>query len=128
MNDPDKGWPESGIDDAFLPHRLADPLGDPAMGLPVHDQRIDAAADIVDHRIAGDLDHTGFGIDLDLADRTAVRKYRIVHLVVGCDCEFTIGAEPRPLLCQFEKIEAAIVRGCGKPAIVKDDLVGAGVE
>src|ERR1700738_1959731 len=102
-----RGW----IDDTFFPHRLAYPLGDTAMGLPVHDQGVDAAPDVVDNRIAGDLHQSGFGIDLDLATRAAIRKDRIVHLVVGRDRKLTFGAEPRRLLCQFEKIEAAVVWG-----------------
>ena len=57
------------------------------MGLAVHDQRIDAAADVVDRGVARELDDAGVGIDLDLADRAAVRKHRIVHLVVGGDGE-----------------------------------------
>ncbi len=54
---------------ALLPHRLADALRDAAMRLAVDDQRIDAAADIVDRGIAGDRRPAGLGIDLDLADR-----------------------------------------------------------
>ena len=55
------------------------------MGLAVHDQRIDAAADVVDRGIAGDRDLAGVGIDLDLADGAAVGEHRLVHLVVGDD-------------------------------------------
>ena len=42
-----------GIEIDLLPHRLADALRDGAVGLAVHDQRIDAAADIVDRRHSG---------------------------------------------------------------------------
>jgi hypothetical protein len=58
-------------------------LRDAAMSLAVHDQRVDAAADIVDDRIARDLDHAGFGVDLDLTDGAAVWENGLVHLVVG---------------------------------------------
>src|SRR5947209_765549 len=59
-----RGW----IDDTFFPHRLAYPLGDAAMGLPVHDQRVDAAPDVVHDWIAGGLCQSGFGIDLNCAN------------------------------------------------------------
>ena len=70
------------IVDAALPHRLANPLGDPAVGLAVHDQRVDRPPDIVDRGVAEDLDRPGLGVDLDLADVAAVGKDRGVHLVV----------------------------------------------
>ena len=57
------------------------------MRLAVHDERIDAAADVVHRRIARDLGGAGIGIDLDFADGAAVGKNRIVHLVIGCDRE-----------------------------------------
>ena len=60
----------------MLPQRLADALGDAAMGLAMQDQRIDGAADIVDRGVAHDLDVPGVGVDLDLADRAAERKRR----------------------------------------------------
>ena len=44
------------------------------MRLPVDDYLMDDGADIVDRHIAEDLDHAGVGIDLDLADMTAVRE------------------------------------------------------
>ena len=100
--------PRCRIDRALLPHCLADTLGGAAMGLAVHDQRVDAASDIVDDGIAGNVDPAGLGIDLDLADGTAIGKDRIVHLVVGDDRELVIQTEAGGLLRQFEKINAAI--------------------
>ena len=38
------------------------------MGLTMQNQRIDRAADIVDGRMADDLDPPGLAVDLDLAD------------------------------------------------------------
>ena len=111
MNEPDSGWPDARIDRALLPHRLADALGDAAMALPVHDQRVDAAPDIVDRGIARDLDGAGLGIDLDLADRAAVREDRVVHLVVGGERELAIGAEPRALPCASSR--KSKLRLCG---------------
>ena len=64
------------VDRAFE-HRLPDPLRDPAMHLARQQQRVDDGAEIVDHQIAHDLDQPGFGVDLDLADMTAVRKGRL---------------------------------------------------
>src|SRR5215472_12874779 len=54
--------------------RLADTLGDAAMGLAVHDHRVDRTPHIVDRAAADDLNGTGLGIDFDLADLRAVRK------------------------------------------------------
>ena len=41
--------------DLLLGERLADALHDAAMDLPAHDQRIEHAAEIIDHEIAIDL-------------------------------------------------------------------------
>ena len=70
------------LDVALLPHGLTDALRDRAVGLPVHDQWIDTAADVVDRGVAGDAYRAGLGIDLDLAYGAAIRENRIVHLVV----------------------------------------------
>src|SRR5271169_5110528 len=76
--------PGLGIVMAVFEPRLADALGDPAMGLAVHDHRGDRAADIVDRGVADDLDRTRFGIDLDLADLRAVWETRDQGLVGHC--------------------------------------------
>src|SRR5664280_2476925 len=76
-----------GIDHALLPQRLPDALRDGAVGLAVDDERIDAAADIVDRRVAGERRHAAIGIDFDFAYRAAVREHWIVHLVVDNDGE-----------------------------------------
>ena len=86
MNEPVSGWPES-VDDELLPQRLADALRDGAVGLAVDDQRVDAAADVVDAGVAREREAAGFRIDLDFAHRAAVGEHRIVHLVVGDDGE-----------------------------------------
>src|SRR5712672_1255589 len=61
-----------GIVDALLKQGLAGALRDPAMRLPVQDQWVDGAADIVDRRVAVDLDPPGLGIDFDLTDVKAM--------------------------------------------------------
>src|SRR6516162_2575699 len=96
---------------AALPHRLADALRDPAMGLAVHDQRIDATSDVVNARVARELDVSGLGIDLDFADRATIRKYRVVHLVVGRGVD--AAREPRQgalrrFARELEEIERAV--------------------
>ena len=68
---------------AVLEQRLTDALGDAAMGLAVHDHRVDRAADIVDRGVADDLDRTGLGIDLDFAALRAVWKTRDWQGLVG---------------------------------------------
>ncbi len=52
----------------LLADRLADALRDRAVGLAMHDQGIDAAADVVDRGVARDRHRAGVGIDLDFAD------------------------------------------------------------
>ena len=56
MKLPDSSWPESGSNDGALQHRLAEALGDAAMHLAAHDQRIDRLADVVGDAVAHDGD------------------------------------------------------------------------
>ena len=79
--------PRFRVDVIDLGDRLADPLGCAAVRLAVNDQGIDAATHVVDRGESGDVDRACFGVHLALADRAAVREYRIVHLVVGDDGE-----------------------------------------
>src|SRR5262245_18082447 len=60
------------MDDALLPHRLPNALGDAAVGLAVQDHRIDRAADVIGGAIADDLDGPGAWVDLDVAGRAAI--------------------------------------------------------
>ena len=80
------------------------------MGLAVDDQRVDAAADVVDAGVTRDRNFAGVGIDLDLADRGAVGEYRLVHLVVGDDREAVLQRAgqlvPRRFARKLEKIES----------------------
>ena len=111
----------------LLADRLADALHDRAMGLAVHDQGIDAAADVVDRGVAGDRHRAGIGIDLHFANGGAVGKHRLVHLVVGDDRnavlvrlrQFVLGR----LLGEFEEIEGAVGVARAKPAVVERDIV-----
>src|SRR5712675_2380388 len=62
----------AGLVDALLPQRLPDPLDDAAMHLAMHDHRIDRPPAIIDCGVAHDLDNSGIGVDLDLADMAAI--------------------------------------------------------
>ena len=65
--------------------RLADALDDPAMDLPLEQERIDGAAEIVDDCIALDGYDAGIGIDFDLDDVAAVGKGLCRrHAMMGC--------------------------------------------
>ena len=116
-----------GVEAELLPHRLADALRDAAVRLPVHDERIDAAADIVDRGVAGDGDRARVRIDLDLANGAAVRENRLVHLVVGLDREpvlelvgqVVLGGLPR----QLEDIEGVVGARHAEAAVLEFDLV-----
>ena len=83
MNEPISGWPDAGSIAHSSHIACPDALRDAAMGLAVHDQRIDAAADIVDGGVALDVERAGFGIDLDLAQAGAVWIDRRVHFIVA---------------------------------------------
>jgi hypothetical protein len=50
------------------------------VGLAVHDHRVDGAADVVDRRVADDLDHAGLRIDLNLADVAAIDPMLLPNL------------------------------------------------
>src|SRR6185436_15771536 len=63
-----------GVVAAFLAKCLADALGNATMRLPVQDQRIDRAADVVERGVADERDGAGVGIDLDFADVSTERK------------------------------------------------------
>mgnify|MGYP003693631879 CR=1 FL=1 len=84
MSDPHSGWPDR-VDDALLPQGLADALHDCPMSLAIDNERIDAAPDVVDRGVAHERETATFRIDLDFANRAAVREHRIMHLVVGHD-------------------------------------------
>ena len=60
---------------AVFQQGLADPLGDAAMALSVHDQRVDAASDIVDDNVADDLERApaSCGVDLRSAGDLGIR-------------------------------------------------------
>src|SRR5215831_9944127 len=112
---------------ALLPQGLPDALRDRAVGLAMNDQRIDAAADIVDRRIAGEHHRAGGGVDLDLADGASIGKHRIVHLVVGdhrdAVLELARKRVSRRLLGKLEKVEGAVGLARAESAVVEFDLV-----
>src|SRR5690242_486472 len=97
------------------------------MGLPVDDERIDAAAHIVDRRVTGELQLAAVGIDLDLANGATVREYRIVHFIVGHDSETTREIVGHLMALHFlgelKKIEAAVAAACNKAAVTEFDPI-----
>src|SRR5262245_42302081 len=56
----------------MLKESLANALYDPAMNLALEEERVDGAAEIVDHSVALDYDAAGIGIDFDLDNVAAV--------------------------------------------------------
>ena len=58
----------------MLKESLANALHDPAVDLALEQERVDGAAEIVDHRIAFNGNCPGIRIDLDLDDVAAVRE------------------------------------------------------
>ena len=69
--------------DRALPERLADALGDAAVELAVHDQRVDLVADVVDRDVAHEVDLAGLLVDLDGRDVGAERPRAVRRVVVG---------------------------------------------
>src|SRR2546426_438546 len=57
--------------DQFFPHGLAQPLGNAALDLSVHQQRIDDVAAVVDGNVLVDLYFTGFRVHFTRANVTA---------------------------------------------------------
>src|SRR5947209_9084355 len=57
--------------DQFFPHGLAQPLGNAALDLSVHQQRIDDVAAVVDGNVLVDLYFTGFRVHFNRANVTA---------------------------------------------------------
>ena len=128
MNEPDKQLPAVRIVDRVLEQRLADALHDAAVDLALEQQRIDGAAEIVDHGVALDGDGAGIGIDLDLDDVAAVGKgLRRRHADMG-------GIEPgrhagrqffriARRFRHFEDIEAQIGAGHAERAVGESDVL-----
>src|SRR5215475_10925662 len=56
----------------MLKEGLANALYDAAMDLPLEQERVDGAAEIVDDGVALDCDYAGIGVDLHLDDVAAV--------------------------------------------------------
>ena len=65
--------------DNLLHQRLAESLRDPTVDLAFQANWVHHCADIVDHDVADDLDRTGIGVDLDLANVAAIG----IGVVVG---------------------------------------------
>ena len=73
--------PARAVEHRVLHHRLAQALGDGAVGLPLDDHGVERAAAIVDRGIGHEHKLAGLRIDLHLGDVTAVgkcqRRFRI---------------------------------------------------
>ena len=83
MKLPDSSCPELAVVDLMLDQRLAEALHDAAVDLAAHDQRIEHAAEIVDHEIAVDHHLAGVRIHLQLADVRAVGMARRIGAVAA---------------------------------------------
>src|SRR4029450_14056642 len=98
-----------------------------AVLLAITDQRCDAAADIVDRRVAGELHAAGLGVDLDLAYGATVWEHRIVHLIVGHNgnavLELPRKLVARGLLGELEKIERAVGLARAESAVAEFNML-----
>src|SRR3954471_2933190 len=71
-----------GVVADLLVQRLADALGEAAVGLPVDDHRVDDRADVVGDRDLDDLGDAGLGVDLDLDQVAAAGVGEVLGIVV----------------------------------------------
>ena len=113
--------------DAVLVHGLAQPLCHAAVHLPVDQHGIDDAAEVVDGGIVDDVHRPGLGIDLDLADVTAVGEGAVdgFRPAVGVEPRLhalrQIGGVSR-LRRQFHDVDGAVGAGDGEVAVGEADV------
>jgi hypothetical protein len=53
------------------------------MRLPINDQRIDTAADVINRRVSREFNGAGIGVNLYLTDCGAIREDLLMHLIIG---------------------------------------------
>src|SRR4029078_6180828 len=116
------------LDHALLPQSLTNALDDRPLRLSVDNQRIDASADIIDRDVADKLQAAAFRIDLDFANRAAIRANRFMHLIVCRNGEPGRKVVGHGMTCHFlgelEKVEAAIAIAYRKAPVIELDPVG----
>ena len=100
------------------------PWATAAMDLAEHDRTVQRTADVVDGRIALELDVAGLGIDLDLPDMGAVGPGDAVHRVHVLDEDAFVGLLGR----EFTEADSAVGAGDGELAAGIDDVRGTGLE
>ena len=69
--------------DGLFVQSLRDALGEPAVHLPLHDQRVDHVPDVVDAHIGANPHLPGFGVDFRRAQMRAVREREVLRVVGG---------------------------------------------
>src|SRR4029453_9149544 len=94
------------VDDRFG-ERLADALDGAALDLAFDEQRVDHAPDVVHRRVGRDFDRAGLGIDLDLADVTAVGPRCVGDLAGRGDDDATVALASR----EVEEADATVGAG-----------------
>src|ERR1700730_17041825 len=97
------------------------------MRLAVHQERVDHRAEIVDERVADDLDHAGLRVDFNLRNVTAVGegRGRTVADVLHVEAPRQAGGQFHPrvqLLGQFHEADASVGPGDPEPAGTKLDV------
>ena len=120
------------VNDALFPERLADALHDCTVSLTIDNEGIDTTSDVVNRGVAGKPQIAGVGVNFNFANRAAVRKYRLMHLVVG-DNEKPAGKIIRhPVACHFlselEKVKAAIAFPRREPPIIEINMIGRSIQ
>src|SRR5215467_826151 len=97
------------------------------MRLTVDNERIDAASDIVNRRIAGETQTAALRVDFNFANGAAIRKHGIMHLVVGDNRKSRREILRHFMAChflrEFKKVEAAIAFPCRKTSVAEVDAV-----
>src|SRR6266851_8194213 len=106
-----------GVVDQVLQQRLAEPLDDAAVDLPLAQKRVQHVADIVDRAVARERHLAGLAVDLDFADMRARREGRRVG-------RSEIGALGKPGLDILGELRG--LEGLPRDLVDRERAVGAG--
>ena len=117
------------IENALLPHCLTDTLHQTAMGLAMHDHRVDRTANIIDRSVASDAHMTSLRIHFSLANMATIRKNRYVHLVSNSNRQ-RVFAEARNLdswaACRAMAVQAVATVPARRVDAILNGMSGGG--
>ena len=115
--------------DNVLHQRLADALRQAAVDLPLADQRVDHAPQVVDHGVAVDAHLAGMRVDFQFANVAAVGVVGRIGIPrsTGFQADAQIlwyACRTVERLCDIRKAHALVGAGDAEPAFVEFDIAG----